>query len=191
MKTAWLIRHAATAGNLAKRYIGRTDEPLCAAGRAQARARAAAAPDVDLLFCSPLRRCRQTAALLFPAQAQHIVDGLRECDFGLFENRTAVEMENDPAYCAWVAGDCAGAIPGGESVAGFQARCCAAFAATLRLVPEGNAAAFVIHGGCIMAILARYAVPRRPFYSYRVENCGLIACRCDGLRLTVAEGAPC
>ena len=27
-----LIRHGATAGNLQRRYIGRTDEPLCEAG---------------------------------------------------------------------------------------------------------------------------------------------------------------
>ena len=30
-----LIRHGATAGNIEKRYIGTTDEPLCDTGTAQ------------------------------------------------------------------------------------------------------------------------------------------------------------
>lgn len=32
------IRHGATEGNLRRRYIGRTDEPLCEAGIAQVKA---------------------------------------------------------------------------------------------------------------------------------------------------------
>ena len=36
MKEIILIRHGATAGNLERRYIGRTDEPLCEQGRLQA-----------------------------------------------------------------------------------------------------------------------------------------------------------
>ena len=31
-----LIRHGATAGNIEKRYIGTTDEPLCDTGMVQA-----------------------------------------------------------------------------------------------------------------------------------------------------------
>ena len=34
MKKILLIRHGKTQGNLERRYIGRTDEPLCEAGRA-------------------------------------------------------------------------------------------------------------------------------------------------------------
>ena len=36
MKTLVFIRHGATKGNLEKRYIGRTDEPLCDIGIGQA-----------------------------------------------------------------------------------------------------------------------------------------------------------
>ena len=34
MRRVYLIRHGLTEGNRLRRYIGRTDEPLCAAGRA-------------------------------------------------------------------------------------------------------------------------------------------------------------
>ena len=88
MNPVLLIRHGATAGNLKKRYIGRTDQPLCAAGEAQLRRLADDLPPCDHLFCSPLLRCRQTAQLLWPGVEQTVVDELRETDFGPFEGNT-------------------------------------------------------------------------------------------------------
>ena len=38
MSEILFIRHGSTAGNLEKRYIGRTDEPLCEVGIAQIEA---------------------------------------------------------------------------------------------------------------------------------------------------------
>ena len=79
-----LIRHGKTAGNLAGRYIGcRTDEPLCPEGIAQLRE--GRYPAVERVFASPLRRCRETARLLYPAMEMEIVEDFRECDFGAFE----------------------------------------------------------------------------------------------------------
>lgn len=92
MRTILLIRHGATAGNLEKRYIGRTDEPLCALGESQAIALAPSLPQCDTVFSSPLLRCRQTAGILFPERKINIIQDLRECDFGLFEGKNADEM---------------------------------------------------------------------------------------------------
>ena len=50
------IRHGATEGNLHRRYIGRTDEPLCAAGIAQAERLRGQNLFADCLFVSPLLR---------------------------------------------------------------------------------------------------------------------------------------
>lgn len=58
------IRHGATAGNLRRCYIGRTDEPLCEAGIAQVKALQKRGLSVDRLFVSPMLRTRQTAELL-------------------------------------------------------------------------------------------------------------------------------
>ena len=58
--TVYLIRHGQTQGNLERRYIGSTDQPLCPAGREAL----GPLPPVDRVYASPLRRCRETAALL-------------------------------------------------------------------------------------------------------------------------------
>ena len=94
----FFIRHGATEGNLRRRYIGRTDEPLCEAGIAQVKALQKRRLSVDRLFVSPMLRTRQTADILFPKMHYTVVDGLIETDFGRFEGKSADELSGDPAY---------------------------------------------------------------------------------------------
>ena len=68
------IRHGATAGNLEKRYIGSTDEPLCDVGVAQVEALRKHNFQADFLYVSPMRRTLQTAELLFPEMFHTIVE---------------------------------------------------------------------------------------------------------------------
>lgn len=179
------IRHGATAGNLARRYIGRTDEPLCPAGLAQAEALEAQHLQADRVIVSPLLRARQTAELVFPGHEITIEPGFAETDFGIFEGKNADELADCPAYRAWVDTGCQGPIPRGESVADFKARCCAAFEAQIQTLPEGCRAALVVHGGVIMAICEAYTLPRRDFYSYHLPNGGLLRARYAGGTLTL------
>ena len=110
--TVFLLRHGQTRGNLERRYIGSTDEPLCPQGReALAGVRA---PEADRVYVSPMARCGETAALLYPGVAQEVVPGFRETDFGSFEGHTYEELKDDPAYRAWLDGAGAAAPPGGE-----------------------------------------------------------------------------
>lgn len=166
---AILIRHGKTAGNLVGRYIGRTDEPLCEAGRAEAE-RAKPDPTVRQVFVSPMKRAKETAAILFPNAVLLEIYDLREMDFGAFEGRSADEMEHDPAYRAWVDGMCVDACPGGESPAEFTARVVAAFSKTVGTA-EGDPV-FVVHGGVIMALLSELCTPKRAFYEWHVPNLG-------------------
>ena len=92
--TVYLIRHGQTQGNLERRYIGSTDQPLCPQGREALEGREM--PSVDGLYVSPLLRCRQTAAILFPNRGMEVVEDLRECDFGAFEGRTYEELKTTP-----------------------------------------------------------------------------------------------
>lgn len=177
MRQVLLIRHGATAGNREKRYIGRTDEPLCEQGAAQIRRLRALGLSADRVFASPMLRTRQTAGLLFPQISPVILDDLRETDFGVFEGKSASEMENDPAYRAWVEAGCQTPPPGGEDIGDFKARCRRGFCAAMAQTAKGETAAFVLHGGSIMAILEAFALPRRDFYSYHIENGGFFACR--------------
>ena len=169
MKKVLFIRHGATAGNLEKRYIGRTDEPLCAQGKAQVNRLALLGLRADVLFVSPARRTRETAAVLFPQLQARVIPDFWETDFGAFEGKTAEELSGDPAYRAWLDTGCQGPIPGGETVEGFKARCRAAFTQAMETVPQGGTAAFVLHGGVIMAISEAFVHPVGSFYSYHLE----------------------
>ena len=100
-----LIRHSITAGNLEKRYLGRrTDEPLCPEGVALAQKNAALfqAYQPDILFCSPMKRCTETAEILFSKMQPQLVEDLAECDFGAFEGKNYRELSGVPAYQAWI-----------------------------------------------------------------------------------------
>lgn len=165
-----LIRHGKTAGNLEGRYIGRTDEPLSPTGL---RALAGKGyPRAAAVYCSPLLRCRQTAELLYPGLPVNEVTDFRECDFGAFEGKNYEELRENQDYQRWLdSGGCL-AFPGGEGRAAFTSRVIAAFD---RLQAEWRrkglpSAALVVHGGTIMAILERFAVPHRDFYDWQVKN---------------------
>ena len=100
-----LVRHGKTAGNLEGRYIGsRTDEPLCEEGihALEEKVREGIYPPVDLVYASPMIRCRQTAKILWPkfadsSQIQY-VQNLQECDFGAFENKNYQELSGNAEY---------------------------------------------------------------------------------------------
>lgn len=175
-----LIRHSETDGNAQKRYIGRTDEPLSEKGTALAKN---AVGDVELneVYVSPMIRARQTADILFPNACHLVYDDLREMDFGNFEGRSAADMEADPAYRAWVNSSCTLPCPNGESREAFSLRVCAAFVGCIRRTMEqyGEKAVFVVHGGTIMAVMERFAVPRRNYFEYSVKNCCGYVCQAD------------
>lgn len=180
MKKIFFIRHGATAGNLQRRYIGRTDEPLCAEGTEQVLRLKERDISVDIIYTSPMLRARQTAELLFPGREQITVEDLRETDFGIFEGKTADELAGLPEYQHWVDSMCLDPIPGGDSVSGFKARCCNTFEGILEMLPEDSSAAIVTHGGVIMAVLEACALPKRGFYDYHVQPGSMLCCEYDG-----------
>ncbi len=181
------VRHGATAGNLERRYIGRTDEPLCPLGVEQVRQLREEELTADYLFISPMRRTRQTAQLLFPHLTARVEEGLRETDFGVFEGRTATELSGNADYQRWLDTMCQGAIPGGEQVADFKRRCCETFQECMQKLPEGCCVAFVVHGGVIMSVLEAYACPHRDFYDYHVPNGSCVACGYENGVLTLEK----
>ena len=163
-----LIRHGQTQGNIERRYIGcRTDEPLCTRGRENLKLRDY--PKVQRVFVSPMLRCRETAAILYPDIRPEVVEDFRECDFGAFENKSYQELSGRPDYQAWIDSLGEAPFPGGESRAAFAARCADAFEAlTKRGIDED--CALIVHGGTIMAIMERYAVPKGSYYDFQVKN---------------------
>lgn len=166
----YLIRHSMTAGNLKKRYIGRTDEPLCEEGIRYLEQRMY--PQAERLYVSPMKRCIQTAECIYPGQMAHVVQELAECDFGIFENKNYQELSDCPEYQAWI--DSGGELPfpGGESKEMFRRRSVRGFELVLDECKRlgVRSAALVVHGGTIMSIMERYGSPAGTYYSYQVGN---------------------
>ncbi len=177
----YLIRHGATAGNLEKRYIGRTDEPLCNAGIDALQG--ISAPDCDHLIASPMRRCIETAGILYPGQKPVLCSMLRECDFGDFEEKNHADMDGDPVYQAWIDSGGMGDFPHGESPSAFKARCISGF--QMLMAGMDGTSAFVVHGGTIMSICE--AFHGGEFYTYHLPNGGIFRADWDGERLTDLE----
>ena len=180
----FLIRHGAVRSNLERRYIGRaTDEPLCREGieALLARKRKGAYPAVGLLFSSPMKRCLETAGILYPKAEPVVIPEWEEMDFGAFEGRTYEELKDCGQYRKWV--ESGGTIPAlqGEGREEFDRRCEAGLCRMLGFLTRrteeqklcGTACA-VIHGGTIMSLLCRYG--GGDYFDYQVSNGGGYRC---------------
>ena len=179
------LRHGLTAGNLEKRYIGTTDEPLCSEGIAQLKNQAY--PVCEVLISSPMKRCIQTAELIYPAQDIEVCDTLRECSFGDFEGKNYIELSTDADYQRWI--DSGGSLPfpKGEAPEDFRKRCANAFERIVKEYAVADSIAFVVHGGTIMSILEKYAVPRRDYFDFQCENGHGYCCQWNGSELVITE----
>lgn len=179
------IRHGKTSGNLRGAYIGRTDEPLCAEGIMELEAKAF--PKADIVISSPMKRCIQTAGIIYPDVPIRIYNDLRECDFGDFEGRNYAELNGNADYQAWIDSGGTMAFPNGEGHKDFTDRCCNAF---LQAVSEneGKIIAFVVHGGTVMSVLERFAVPKKGYYDFMTKNgCGFLSEFSDGIIQIIGE----
>ena len=178
-------------GNSERRYVGHSDEPLSVEGERQVR-QMGVCFDTRQVFASPLARAVQTARLLFPRAELTLLPGLREMDFGDFTGLTAQELRHDADYQKWLDSGCAIPCPGGEGMADFTERACAAFAQAVEccmqttLVKNKNSLktqnsklktglrsrplVIVAHGGVIMAVMSRWARPARPYFDWQVKT---------------------
>lgn len=167
----YLLRHGKTAYNAEHRYQGHRDIPLSVEGEAEL---IRADLDPAVVYVSPLRRARRTAERLFPDAGQSVVEAFIEMDFGAFEGRSYLEMENDRDYRAWVDGGCNGRCPGGEDRPEFCRRVCAAFVPLVeQTVGQGLPELVIVaHGGVLMALMEQFALPERGYFDWEAPNGG-------------------
>ena len=169
-----LIRHGATDANFAGQYIGcKTDLPLAPEGLNELRLLKENMdyPDIERLYSSPMLRCRQTGAVLYPDKQIIPVADLKEYDFGSFEGKTAAQLESDPDFIPWTSGKLS-APPGGEDNSEFIKRLCVGLnKIVLDMTKDGvTSAGVIMHGGAIMMLLGASAVPRHKPVEWTADN---------------------
>ncbi len=150
-----LIRHGRSTANADGVLAGRSEGiGLDDVGRAQADALRAALDGVPVAgaYTSPLRRCRETAALAGFPDAE-IVDALTECDYGSWTGRALADLAKEPAWKEIQGRPSTVTFPDGEAMAEMARRSVAAVA-ELASRHDGGVVVVFSHGDPIKAILA-------------------------------------
>lgn len=160
-----MIRHGITQGNIDGQYVGSTDLPLCGQGidMINELKETFEYPYVDRVYVSPMKRCIETAELIYPNAELVAVEDVREMDFGVFEGKSMEDLKDDPDFGQWAASGFTGAPPEGEGMVEFGGRCKEAFCTVVdNMMREGvENAALVVHGGVIMTIMAQMCLEKR------------------------------
>ena len=169
-----LIRHGAISPTLNGRYIGTTDAPLSDKGRLELRRldHELDYPYAKVVFSSPLKRCVESARILYPSIEPLVIDQLSECCFGEWENKTADELKGEEDFAKWLAGDSSVKPPRGESNADFTRRICLMFENIVDgLIKTGTTDAVIItHGGVMSTLLAVYGLPQAKPFEWACDN---------------------
>lgn len=165
MATVLLVRHGRTTANATGLLAGRTaGVHLDDLGRDQAALtgdRLAAVPVVRVVS-SPLDRCAETARALLERQhgapSSSVDPDLTECDYGQWQGRPLGDLATEGLWSTVQSHPSAVVFPGGESMAGMQARAVAAIrrhdAAVEAEHGPGAVWVAVSHGDPIKSILA-------------------------------------
>lgn len=172
----YLARHGQTAYNKERRFQGRLPVPLDETGRRQAAelAERAAGYGFVALWCSSLRRARETAEIvaarigLQPREDERLV----ETDAGDWTDRlfTDVQAEDPEGFARFLGGDPMFAFPGGESFAAQGER----VAAALGDVEEGQLPALVVCHGVVIRIALYQRAGHMVALAERVPNGALV-----------------
>jgi len=152
-KELYLIRHGDVGAQ--GRYIGSSNPQLTATGREQIAllSQGMQTAALELVFCSPLKRCRQSLEHLGVVARVVMCEELREVDFGEWEGKSASEIlaGDGTAFAGWASGSSDFCCPGGESLRSFYQRI-TVFWEMLRARQE-HRLLLVTHGGVIRHLL--------------------------------------
>ena len=162
IKMVW-IRHGATRSNKECRYLGKTDEGLSEEGIAELERtkKANYYPEADYIFSSPMKRCLETAKILYPAQNTVVIPDWEEIDFGVFEGKNYIDLQKDRRYQAWIDSNAALAFPEGEGRKEFIERCRQGFYKMLKYLccqmekeqKSDIRIGLIVHGGIILSLI--------------------------------------
>jgi broad specificity phosphatase PhoE len=146
-----LVRHGETEWSRDGKHTGRTDVPLTARGRQQAKAvgEALRRREFALVLTSPLSRALETCRLAGFGDRAVSREELMEWDYGAYEGRTTAEIRRErQGWTLWRDG-----VPHGETIEEVAARIDRVIA-ELRVV-DGDSLLFA-HGHVLRVLAARW-----------------------------------
>ena len=191
VKITW-IRHGMTRANEEHRYLGKTDEPLSEKGIRflQEKKKKSFFNAPEFLYASPMKRCVQTAGILFRRKPV-LIPEWKEMDFGQFEGKNYEELKDNPDYQKWIDSNGTLPFPGGEPREQFIRRSMEGFdwmMSDILIKSEKNTriqngtetqdlknnceteipVVAVVHGGTIMAVLS--SLTGGEYFDFQVKN---------------------
>ena len=171
-----LIRHSYTKMNEEHRYLGKKDESLSELGKELAMSKQIY---TDLgVFSGPMKRCVETANLIFNNKDIIEIPEWTEIDFGDFEGKNYNELKGNPDYKRWIDSGGTIAFPNGERREDFISRSKCGFDNVIEYMrtrtgfcEDGSCSVHkvysVLHGGNIMAIM--YSLLGGDYFDYQVK----------------------
>ncbi len=170
----YLLRHGRTVRP--GTYTGLTDIELSDTGRKQVVSLQPVLAEAvfDQCYCSPLKRCRETFALLELETACSVDEQLREIDFGQWEGLRfdQVEQRFPGQIDRWSCLQEAFGFPGGDEIGQFNHRVCCWFDKLLK--NKFNRVLIVSHAGVIRtAICHLLAIDLSCVFAFSIGEAGL------------------
>lgn len=188
------IRHGETQANAQRRYLGKTDESLSERGMQFLRSykQQNLYQEADYLFTSPMKRCMETADILYPMVKPIIIPEWTEIDFGKFEYKNYEELKTDAGYQQWIASKGTMDFPDGENRVAFISRCESGFQRMCGILQQMSGeqiesrkrlvrVSAIVHGGTIMSLLSSHGQgrSRKEYFDYQTANGRGYLCKAD------------
>ena len=177
----YVIRHGKTDWNAKYKIQGLTNIPLNEEGRQMARDAAVEYKDVhvDVCFCSPLDRARETAEILFEGRDVPVIvdERLHEMSFGICEGiENVFEKPECPLYLFFMDPEKYAAPEGAESFEQLFTRTGDFLREKVYpLLEEKKDVVIVGHGAMNNSIVCQVKnIPLKDFWKQDIPNCKLI-----------------
>ena len=124
-------------------------------------------PNIQKVYTSPLKRCKETAEVIYPENFIVEMDSLTELDFGDFEGQTISSLEMKPEFINWIGDIKNNTPPNGETQDDFSQRVLESFQEIVKDMMKNKitSTAVVTHGSVIMNLLSNCGLPKQsPLY---------------------------
>lgn len=181
-KICYLMRHGQTVCNQENRFYGSLESPLTDQGCLQAKrmAQLLELHEIDQVYVSQLSRARETARLIFPNRTYTVLPGLNEKDFGLWEGKTADEIEDafPNEWKRWLEAPLIYTPPEAEPFSKFEERVKTCMQSILDSPPQSLAV--VAHLGVLRIMYQELVDPYKDFWDIDIPQGQVLRLKFDG-----------